>query len=113
MHHNSGLHHYSARKRIHLKHEAYPHPDPFKRLMDKLVYAASIFTPLMTLPQVYIIWVQKSAAGISVISWIGYFISALIWLIYGFIHREKPIILMNFSWVVLDLAVILGAFLYA
>jgi len=112
LHESTGMHHLHRRQRIHLNHEPYPHPDKTKRIMDKLVYVVSILAPIMTLPQVIIIWFGKNAQGISVISWIAYIICALIWLIYGFLHKNKPIIIMNFLWVLLDLLVIVGVFIY-
>ncbi|MBU1202312.1 MAG: hypothetical protein KJ583_03595 [Nanoarchaeota archaeon] len=113
LHETSGMHHLHRRQIIHQKHEEYPHPDKTKRIMDKLVYAASIFAPIMTLPQVMIIWIDKNAQGISVVSWIAYMLCALIWLMYGFLHKEKPIIIMNLLWIVLDLLVIIGVMVYA
>ena len=69
MHLQHGLHHFYKRKRIYQKLEPYPHPNKWKRLMDKLIYAVGIFGPVMTIPQLTKIWLDKNAAGVSAISW--------------------------------------------
>lgn len=109
---SSGLHHFHRRIRIHQKHEPYPHPDKWKRFMDKAIYVVSIFGPIMTIPQVKIIWIDKNASSISVISWIAYLIAAIFWLIYGIMHREKPIIFLNIIWIFLQLSIIVGTLIY-
>lgn len=75
--------------------------------VDKLVYLAVIFGPMMTLPQVYSIWIEKSD-GVSVISWVSYLVIAVIWLFYGLKHKEKPIIVVQLLWIVLDVLIVVG-----
>lgn len=75
--------------------------------IDRLVYVAVIGAPLMTLPQVYTIWVDRQG-GVSMLSWIAYMVTGLIWLFYGIKHREWPIILVQIAWIILDLGVIIG-----
>jgi uncharacterized protein with PQ loop repeat len=43
----------------------------------------SIFTLLMTIPQVWTIWVGQQAAGVSILSWGAYLLSAFLWFWYG------------------------------
>lgn len=43
----------------------------------------SIFTLLMTVPQVLTIWVGQQAAGVSIVSWSAYLLSALLWFWFG------------------------------
>ena len=94
-----GTHHYHRRKRIHQGHEEYPHPDAIKRVMDKMIYFVGVAGPIMTLPQLFKIWVEKNAAGISVISWITYLVLGIFWLSYGIMHKEKPIIVNYILWI--------------
>ena len=47
--HVEGLHHFHTRKRIHQKHEIYPHPDRWMNFMDKAIYVMGVFGPLMTI----------------------------------------------------------------
>jgi uncharacterized protein with PQ loop repeat len=73
----------------------------------------SVFTLLMTVPQVWTIWVGHVAAGVSVISWSAYLFSAILWFCYGLQKRDKNIYLPCVGWVGLDTAVIVGALVYA
>ena len=52
---------------------------PLRRLLGGM----SIFTLVMSIPQILAIWVQHQAAGVSVVSWSAYLLSALLWFWYG------------------------------
>lgn len=110
--HTEGLHHYHTRKRIHQKHEPYPHPDKWKRFMDKAIYVIGVAGPIMTIPQLMKIWVEKDASGVSVISWSSYLVIAVFWLTYGIIHKEKPIIFTYFAWIIIEILVVIGVIIY-
>ncbi len=112
VHHDVGLHHAHKRKRIHQKHEKYPHPDNLKRFMDKAIYVVGVFGPIMTLPQVWKIWVGKNAVGVSVLSWSAYLIAAFFWLVYGLIHKEKPIIITYSLWILMEISIVAGTLIY-
>jgi uncharacterized protein with PQ loop repeat len=72
----------------------------------------SIFTMLMTLPQVLTIWVGHVAAGVSVLSWSAYLLSAVLWFWFGLQKRDRNIYLPCIGWIGLDAAVIVGAIVY-
>lgn len=95
-------HHLHRRKRIHRKHEVYPHPDPLKRFMDMVIYAVSILGPALTIPQALTIWSSRSAEGLSLITWSSYLFFSGLWLFYGVLHKEKPIIFSNILWIVVN-----------
>src|SRR6187455_455760 len=82
-------------------------------LLRKLLGAMSIFTLLMTVPQVLTIWIGKQAAGVSALSWSAYLLSALLWFWFGLQKRDRNIYLPCVGWVGLDAAVIAGAVVYA
>jgi uncharacterized protein with PQ loop repeat len=107
-----GFHHFHLRKRIHKKNEIYPHPDPIKRFIDKSIFFVGLVGPIMTIPQITKIFLEKNAAGISIISWIAYFFTSFFWLAYGVIHKEKPIIVTYFVWLILDVFIIVGTLMY-
>jgi len=67
---------------------------------------------LMTIPQALTIWVNHQAAGISVVSWSAYLVSAVVWLWYGLQKHDKNIYLPCIGWILLDSAVIVGALFY-
>lgn len=107
-----GLHYFHIRKKIHQKHEPYPHAHKFKNFIDKIIYPVGIIGPLMTIPQLVKIWVGQDATGVSIISWSAYLVIAIFWLFYGTIHKEWPIILSNVLWILMDVAIVLGIFYY-
>jgi uncharacterized protein with PQ loop repeat len=72
----------------------------------------SIFTLVMTVPQVWTIWIAHQASGVSVLSWSAYLLSAVLWFWFGVQRRDRNIYLPCVGWVVLDSAVIAGALLY-
>lgn len=75
----------------------------------RLLGSLSIFTMVMTLPQVLTIWIRHQAAGVSLVSWGAYLGSAAVWLWYGVQKRDKNIYLPCIGWILLDAAVIAGA----
>ena len=81
-------------------------------LLRRLLGGMSIFTLLMTVPQILTIWVGHTAQGVSVISWSAYLLSALLWFWFGVQKRDKNIYLPCVGWVLLDGAVIVGALVY-
>lgn len=83
-----------------------------KTLMSRLLGAMSVFTMLMTVPQVLTIWVGHQAAGVSVVSWSAYLFAAILWFWYGLQKRDKNIYWPCVGWVGLDAAVIVGAVMY-
>ncbi len=107
-----GLHHAHRRKRIAQKKEKFPHPDKLKRFTDRGIYFIGIFGPLMTLPQLVKVFAQQNAGGLSLLTWVAYLFCASFWLAYGFMHREKPIIFTYTLWILLDIAIIVGIFMY-
>lgn len=86
--------------------------DRSEALLRRLLGGMSIFTLLMTVPQVLTIWVGQQAAGVSVWSWSAYLLSALLWFWFGIRKRDKNIYLPCVGWIVLNAAVIGGALVY-
>ena len=82
--------------------------DTFQRVLG----AMSIFTLLMTIPQVWTIWVSHEAAGVSLVSWGAYLLSAVLWLFHGLRKADRNIYLPCIGWIGLDAAVIIGAVMY-
>jgi uncharacterized protein with PQ loop repeat len=96
-------------------------PDPVSIVKDgsradaglgRVLGGMSVFTMLMTVPQVLTIWVSQQAAGVSVLSWSAYLLSALLWFWYGLQKRDRNIYLACVGWIILDAAVIAGALVH-
>jgi uncharacterized protein with PQ loop repeat len=81
-------------------------------LLSRVLGGMSIFTMLMTVPQVLTIWVGHQAAGVSLLSWSAYLLSAILWFWYGLQRKDRNIYLPCVGWAGLDAAVIVGAALY-
>ena len=80
--------------------------------MDKLIYFVGIIVPLMTMPQVTKVWINKDVQGISIIAWSTYTIASLFWIIYGIMHKEKPIIVTSSLLFILDFFIVIGVIVY-
>ncbi len=102
------MHHLHLRKRIHILKEKFPHPDPLKRFLDKIVYLIAFVSPLATLPQIYKVWIEQNVAGISLLSWGFYCLIAIPMVIYGMVHKEKPLIVMYIFNFIVNFAVLSG-----
>jgi uncharacterized protein with PQ loop repeat len=89
------------------------HASLSQTLFSRVLGAMSVFTLLMTAPQVWTIWVGQQVAGVSVVSWSAYLLSAVLWFWYGLQKRDKNIYLPCVGWVAMDAAVIVGAVIYA
>jgi len=88
-----------------------PNPQPVSGL-EKVLRGLSVFTMLMTVPQVLTIWIERNAGGVSLISWVSYLIAACLWFVYGLQKHDKTIYLACVGWVLLDLAVVIGVVVY-
>ena len=109
---NKGLHHFHLRKRIFQNLERFPHPDKFKRFYDKLIYFVVFLGPILNLPQLIKIIIIKDASGLSILSWLGFSSLSLIWMGYGILHEDKPIIYANIGLFSIQILIIIGIFLY-
>jgi len=72
----------------------------------------SVFTILMTLPQVLTIGIGHQAAGVSLFTRSAYLLSAILWFWFGVQKQDKNNYLPCIGWIALDIAVIVGAVIY-
>src|SRR5215831_9011262 len=80
--------------------------------LRSLMGGVSFFTMAMTIPQVLAIWVGHQAAGVSILTWSTYLLSAILWFWFGILRRDLNIYLPCVGWMILDGAVIAGAVVY-
>ncbi len=109
---NSALHHLSKRKRVNKKLEVYPSPRFFIKWLDKLLILIAVIGPLMALPQLFLVYSAKDATGISALSWGSWAFMNIIWLAYGIVHKEKPIIVTYILWFLVNLLMAIAPFIY-
>jgi uncharacterized protein with PQ loop repeat len=104
------LHDIRARKNRRNKKQKHSHSRT--ELFDKAIILLGVVNIIATLPQVIQIWASQDAGGISLISWGYYSFFAAMLLIYGILHRDKPIIVNYTGGTILFSLVWLGAFIY-
>ena len=80
--------------------------------LDKLTFIVGVIGPFTVLPQIYSIFMTKSAAGVSLATWVLIFIVTFPWILYGIAHKEKNIIVSFILWELVNLAVVVGVLLY-
>jgi len=83
-------------------------PREHKSRIDYVIYVIVFVWPLSNLPQLHTVWIQGQTNGVSMVSRSTFAILSLIWMIYGMVHREYPIIIMNAILVVVQSAVVVG-----
>ncbi|MGH9719059.1 MAG: SemiSWEET family transporter [Bryobacteraceae bacterium] len=76
--------------------------------LERVLRGLSVFTMLMTVPQVLTIWVERDAGGVSLVSWVSYLVAACLWFVYGLQKHDKTIYLACVGWVLLDAAIVIG-----
>jgi uncharacterized protein with PQ loop repeat len=103
------IHHYIKKKKI---KDNSSNNEKLKKLIDRLIYPIAIGGPLLTIPQIMKIWIGKQASGVSVFTWSSLVVLNFIWLIYGFLHKDKPIIITAGLAIVIDILIALGALIY-
>jgi len=86
---------------------------PDEAWLKRILGSMSVFTLLMTVPQVWTIWINHQAAGVSLLSWGAYLLSALLWFWYGFRKGDLNIYLPCVGWIILDAAILAGAVVYS
>ena len=83
-----------------------------KKFIDKLIYVVAIVYPLTTIPQIYDIFVYKSAMSISLLTWVLYDLFTCIFLWYAIENKLKPMIVEYSMWIIVQSIVVVGVFLY-
>ena len=66
----------------------------FVEYLDRVVLIVAVLIPLVELPQLIEIYVKQSAQNVSSFTWGAFVLFGIPWLIYGLVHREKPVIIL-------------------
>jgi len=107
-----GFHHLRSRVLIGKDLEPFPARNSWKRFLDHLMYGVGVFGPLALLPQVVQIYTMKDASGISLASWALLAFFNILWVLYGIVHKDKPIIIAHVLFAILNALVAVGALMY-
>ena len=109
----TGVHHYHRRHpQVGEAAARLEHIRPAVRALDRAMLVLAFVGPLLTLPQVYSVWIERQVAGVSLLSWGGYAVLSCIWLIYGIVHHARPLIISYSIFAVLNTAVAIGVLLF-
>jgi MtN3 and saliva related transmembrane protein len=108
---NFGLHHLFQRVNSIEKAE-FEENEGLKSFINRFIYFVGGFGVAVIIPQVTRIWFSKDVDGVSLTTWGGFLIASAFWLIYGLVHREKPIIYTNALVCILDFLIVLGILLH-
>lgn len=100
------VHHYHKRKKA--SHQLSGSQRGLNSFVDRMVYVLGTLGVLIFVPQLIVVWTQKDISGVSVMSWFGMCAASTLWLIYGVVHREKPIMFANTLALVVQGLIILG-----
>ncbi len=108
----SGFHHLRRRIRVAKGLDTFPSRDATRRRFDYLMYGVGIFAPLALLPQILQLYTTKSAAGLSLITWILLTTVNLLWALYGGAHKDRHILFASVLMGMFNATVVIGILLY-
>ena len=83
-----------------------------KVLLDRSILFIGLMGPIMTIPQLMNVWMDHQVKGLAVVSWIAYTIIGFFWVVYGVVHKEKPIVFVNTGWILVNGATAVGILLF-
>lgn len=81
-------------------------------ITDGLALIVGVVQPVMTLPQIILVFQLQDSSQISLATWLTYDIASLILLVYGIKHKLKPIIVSQAIWLVVQTIMIAAVFLF-
>ena len=84
-----------------------------KKTIEHVALGAAIIQPLITIPQIYEIYSQQSAQDVSLLTWVGYLLFGLIFLVYGAVFKLRPIFYGQIIWVSMQCIVVVGIIMYS
>jgi MtN3 and saliva related transmembrane protein len=87
-------------------------PKQKRTLLSQLVLFVGIAEPITTIPQIYDIFSTHSAAGVSMLTWLGGAIASIVWVVYAYSEKDKPLLVSSLLWVIFEGLVVVGTILY-
>lgn len=107
-----GFHHLRSRALASGGLEPFPARSTLTRFLDRLMYLVGVLAPFALLPQVVRLYETRSSDGISLATWILLACSNVLWFLYGIVHKDKPIFISHFLFILMDAAIIAAALKY-
>lgn len=107
------LSHIHARKRRSRHLEPYPAKSFGLRWLDRIIFIAGVAGPFATIAQIDNIYRTHSAGNVSALTFGAYAVFNVVWILYGLVHREPPIVVTYCLWFTVNTIVCIGALIYA
>lgn len=82
-------------------------------LIDSLALLVGILQPLMTLPQILVVFKAQDASQQSLLTWVAYDIASTVLLLYGIVHKLKPIVVTQSLWLIVQSVLVFGILLFS
>ncbi len=83
-----------------------------KDALDILIYPIAVVGPLALLPQVIKLYITRDADGLALSTWLILGLFNLVWLYYGAVHKERPIVITNLILAVCNFAIVFGILIF-
>ncbi len=83
-----------------------------RKAIDRAMMFVSVLNPLVAIPQAIIIYTNKSAANVSLFTWVSFMLVGVILTFYAVAHHIKPMIINQILWFLVDFAIIIGILIY-
>jgi uncharacterized protein with PQ loop repeat len=77
-----------------------------KKSLNFWIYFFAISTPLFELTQAVKIFAEKSSSDVSLFTWLYFLVDNIVWLLYGYYYKQKPILIMYALYTISELIVI-------
>lgn len=90
----------------------HPHKIKNHKWFEKSMYVIGLLGPILTIPQIAKILINKTSAGVSLISWSWYFLASVIFLFYASKHKLKPLIITYWAWIFVCLIIVIEILIY-
>lgn len=89
------------------------HKERWKRIFHKIAYVAGLAASVATIPQIIKVWIEKDSSGVSLLTWVSYIIISAILAMYGKIHKERVLVVMYISLVIVQVLIVVGVIVYS
>ncbi len=106
------IHIHQRKRQTNKELHSYPSSKPLIRLVDNIISITSVIYPLALLPQLFQIWLNKSAEGVSLFTWSLLLLFTIPLMGYAFLHKDKRLTIMYCAFFVIYIIIIIGIVLF-
>jgi uncharacterized protein with PQ loop repeat len=96
-------------------HLARRHKKPVKHIepFDYVVRFFVVATPLFELPQAWQIYSTQSAADVSLLTWVFFCFSDVVWILYATKLKSVPLQVTYSLYLIIEVSIVAGILLYS